>query len=215
MSSFSSGARVRLAVVVAVVGGVGVISAAPASAAPIPLFSCHGQAATIVGTNGSDLIVGSAASDVIVARGGNDQVLARQGDDVVCGGAGADTLHGEGGGDLLAGEVDDDVIDGGPDFDTVSFARSPDGVEVRLDLGTASGEGADAIASTENIEGSELKDRLVGDFQRNLIHGGGGDDELAGLAAFDRLFGDAGIDAANGGADSDGCDAEFEVDCEV
>jgi Ca2+-binding RTX toxin-like protein len=57
--------------------GLVLLAAPPASAAPM----CFGQAATIVGTNGRDVINGTAGPDVIVARDGRDEVHARGGND--------------------------------------------------------------------------------------------------------------------------------------
>ncbi|WP_281369007.1 hypothetical protein [Nocardioides ungokensis] len=44
----------------------------PASAATVP--TCHGVAATIVGTPGDDTLVGTDGADVIVGLGGNDHL---------------------------------------------------------------------------------------------------------------------------------------------
>jgi Ca2+-binding RTX toxin-like protein len=90
--------------------------------------TCFGERATIVGTDGDDVINGTAGRDVIVGLDGDDQIAADEGDDLVCGnagddtingGSGRDTLHGERGNDTLNaqnGEVDT-LIDGGPDTD--------------------------------------------------------------------------------------------------
>ena len=66
--------------------------------------ACLGLAATIVGTQGADVINGTAGNDVIDARGGNDEVWGHGGDDVICGGPGNDTLQGGDGDDKLAGQ---------------------------------------------------------------------------------------------------------------
>src|SRR5204863_5454090 len=54
--------------------------------------TCHGFAATIVGTSGNDTIDGTSGDDVIVAKGGADVVFGHGGDDVICGNGGSDTL---------------------------------------------------------------------------------------------------------------------------
>lgn len=71
---------------------------------------CKGQAATIIGTNGDDLLVGTDKRDVIFAGGGADRVDALGGKDIVCG---------KGGADLLRGGDDDDVVRGGGGRDRV------------------------------------------------------------------------------------------------
>ena len=89
-------------------------------------LTCDGHAATIVGTDASELIMGTRGPDVIVAMGGSDLIVARGGDDIVCAGdghdlveagQGDDTVFGEGGDDILKGNNKDDHLDGGPSFD--------------------------------------------------------------------------------------------------
>src|SRR5213080_4888727 len=70
---------------------------APGAQAATP--TCHGHAATIVGTAAGDTLVGTPGPDVIVGLGGNDQIAGRGGNDIVCGGAGADVLRGGRGSD--------------------------------------------------------------------------------------------------------------------
>ena len=86
-----------------------------------PPPTCRGLVATIVGTDGADVLTGTAGADVVVALGGNDIVLGLGGNDVVCagdgvdgvlGGSGNDTVLGQAGVDLLAGEAGDDVLAG-------------------------------------------------------------------------------------------------------
>lgn len=59
-----------------------------------PRLRCDGVPATMVGSQGKDLLVGTGGRDVIVARGGNDRVLAGGGRDLVCAGPGDDTVRG-------------------------------------------------------------------------------------------------------------------------
>jgi hypothetical protein len=69
-------ARVPVLVVALAIGAVGAV-AVPADAAARP--KCFGRTATIVGTNGDDVLKGTAGADVIVGRGGQDTILARGG----------------------------------------------------------------------------------------------------------------------------------------
>jgi hypothetical protein len=89
--------------------------------------SCQGVPATIVGTDGSDVIRGTDGPDVIAAGGGHDVVLARQGDDLVCGGSGADLVRGGGGADVLAGGRGMDSLFGGNGDDMISGGDGDDG----------------------------------------------------------------------------------------
>ncbi len=70
--------------------------------------SCHGQAATIVGTDGDDRITGTKGKDVIAGLGGNDAISGGKGKDLICGGEGDDTIK---------GNADNDRLDGGPGYD--------------------------------------------------------------------------------------------------
>src|SRR3989442_10711738 len=57
--------------------------------------------ATIVGTEGDDVIVGTSGDDVIQALGGNDVIDGGDGNDLICGGAGDDVIYGGAGDDGL------------------------------------------------------------------------------------------------------------------
>jgi len=110
-------------------------------ATPVP---CGGLDATIVGTDGPDLLRGSAGNDVIAGLGGDDVLYGLGGDDILCGGdgndvllggsgkdrlfggagrdalfgeAGNDQLFGQGGNDYLNGGGGDDVLNGGSGID--------------------------------------------------------------------------------------------------
>lgn len=69
---------------------------------------CFRHNATIVGTNGPDVITGTDNKDWIVTRKGMDTVFAGPGNDRVCGGRGDDTLIGEPGWDRINGKKGDD-----------------------------------------------------------------------------------------------------------
>ena len=85
--------------------------AVPAASAAPP--QCRGEVATIVGTDGPDVIVGTDSADVIVALGGADTVRSLGGADVVCAGDGEDRVHGGAGRDELEGGNADDTLQGG------------------------------------------------------------------------------------------------------
>ena len=98
---------------------------APAPPAPaVP--TCRGQEATIVGTNGRDVLRGTNGPDVIVGLGGDDVIDARGGDDVVCGGPGNDVVQGGYGDDRVYGQSGNDVINGGPGDDRISGGAGRD-----------------------------------------------------------------------------------------
>src|SRR5438445_12019628 len=103
--------------------------AGSARAQPITCIGLDARVATIVGTDGDDVIVGTSGDDVIQALGGNDQMDGGDGNDLICGGAGddiiyggagdddleADSLIGTDGSDVMKGR--DDSIHGGPGID--------------------------------------------------------------------------------------------------
>jgi uncharacterized repeat protein (TIGR01451 family) len=82
-----------------------------------PPATCGGKVATIVGTNGDDVIVGTDKRDVIAALRGNDQVRGLGGKDIICGFGGNDRLKGKGGNDVLRGGGGNDRLGGGPGDD--------------------------------------------------------------------------------------------------
>lgn len=100
---------------IALVGALVVPMNAAAAGGP----QCMGLAATIVGTDGDDIIVGTDGDDVIVGKAGNDVIRGRGGNDVICGGAGDDVIYGGSGDDRIAGGSGDDTIFGGTGNDLI------------------------------------------------------------------------------------------------
>ncbi len=135
-------------------------------------------------------VIGSAFNDTLIGR----DLFAN----TLSGGDGNDTLSGGTGGA--------DVMNGGNGIDTLDYSLSPNGVDVRLFSGAASGGAAngDTYSSIENIIGSAAKtDTLAGDANANTIWGGGGNETITGREGADTLLGEAGNDTLLGGADAD------------
>jgi hypothetical protein len=108
----------------------------PPTSTPLAPF-CDGKPATIVGTNGPDILQGTNQADVIQAGGGsdiinglggNDVICAGDGNDVVFGGNGADDIFGGAGGDSLYGDAGHDTINGGASIDFCAGGRERDSV---------------------------------------------------------------------------------------
>src|SRR5262249_61695642 len=78
--------------------------------------------------------------------------------------------------------------------DTAGYAADTLGVNVDLELGTASGveAGNDTLVSLENVEGGLGNDIIRGDAGANRLLGGDGDDRLAGRGGDDFLDGGGG-----------------------
>jgi glucose/arabinose dehydrogenase len=98
----------------------------PLGAAGAAPPTCKGIPATIVGTDGSDVLSGTPGKDVIVGLGGNDKLSGLAGNDLICGGAGRDTLKGGKGNDKLYGEAGKDTLKGGPGKDTLKGGPGKD-----------------------------------------------------------------------------------------
>ncbi len=87
-----------------------------------------GEACTIEGTPGNDVLIGTQDRDVICGFGGHDTItglggddllLGGGGDDTILGGAGNDEIDGEAGNDRLFGDAGNDTITGGLGDDTI------------------------------------------------------------------------------------------------
>ena len=135
-----------------------VARAAPVREAP----SCHGETATIVGTDGADELTGTRGHDVIVGRGGDDRIEALGGSDVVCAGPDGDLVRGGAGDDDIAGGRGGDFAAGGSGADRVRTGRGA--VE-----GLFGGEGDDRLSG-----GPGSFDGLVGGPGDDVMDGGDG-----------------------------------------
>jgi Ca2+-binding RTX toxin-like protein len=178
---------------------------ATASGAADTAPTCMGEKATIVGTEGDDLIAGTSKDDVIVALAGNDVISAHDGDDLVCGGDGNDRIDGgDGFFDGIDGGAGDDWIDGGDaTFTFAIYDDSPGPVSANLVAKTVTGDGTDTLANVNSLIGSPYDDILKGDNGLNLIVGGDGNDRITAGGFADLLSGDAGDDVIDGGPGRD------------
>ena len=101
------------------VGGTGKIGSSAmrsftvATAEQVPDVSCEGRKATIVGTNGPDVLRGTAGPDVIAALGGKDKIRGLGGADIICADGRGDTISGGAGRDLMVGGPGRDKCRGG------------------------------------------------------------------------------------------------------
>lgn len=107
---------------------------------------CAGLTATIVGTQGDDVIDGTAGPDIINGLGGNDTIRGLLGNDIICGGKGndiinggkgKDTINGDNGRDILKGDNDADKLNGGGGTDSCDGGIGRDtstGCEIRISI---------------------------------------------------------------------------------
>src|SRR5439155_21157904 len=98
-----------------------------------------------------------------VGTPGRDKLTGDAGPNVLCGMGGNDTLKGGGG---------DDALFGGAGTDRAVYAGAPGAVHADLLHGTATGDGADLLASMESLVGSSHDDLLRGSNGNNTLSGG-------------------------------------------
>jgi Ca2+-binding RTX toxin-like protein len=138
----------------------------------------------IVGGIGDNTLDGGAGNDLLEGHIGKDTLIGGLGDDHLTGGAGADHLVGGPGSDW-AEYFDEqfDLNEGAP--------AQPGQVVISLlhpenNTGFAAGDTYDSIENVlgsghdDNITGNDNNNILVDTIGSNVIHGGGGDDILAG-----------------------------------
>jgi Ca2+-binding RTX toxin-like protein len=152
---------------------------------PPPVPTCFGRPATIIGTEGNDILRGTPGDDVIVGLGGNDVISGFDGDDLICGGAGNDLIRGNAGNDKLSGDegndtlvggIGDDLIEGGAGNDLISGEDGNDQIR--------GGEGDDSLSGGNGddlIEGGAGRDFAIGGSGNDLVRGNEGDDFLSVL----------------------------------
>lgn len=190
----------------------------------------------IYGMAGSDVLSGGDGADRISGDGpiGPDEPLVIDtpglvhGDDVLSGGDGADILIGQGGADIVHGGADDDRL-WGDDRSTADTPAEFHGADLLM-----GGIGHDRLyggGADDELHGDEGDDFLWGDAGmpangslawipessqgNDTLHGGAGNDQLAGEGGNDTLHGGTGDDRLYGGAGNDwleggaGLDAVF------
>jgi len=215
---------------------IGCASATLATAEePSPDATCHGQAATIIGTGGNDVI-----SDETTDLGRNPVIVLGEGADelrvglsyasldslTVCAGPGDDAVEVY---DGVGGRADM-LLDGGTDDDFVGYNGDSFYSNV-ASMSVIGGDGDDELRGgndddrlnagrgDDRVYGVGGIDRIVGGEGDDSLYGERGSDTLLGGRGFDLLVGDKagfpdGTDRANGGANRDRCEAEIKKDCE-
>ena len=106
----------------------GVLVALPAAAGAADPVMCHDVEATIIGTDGDDILTGTERKDVIHGLGGRDRIYGLDGNDLICGGGGGDTIEGGPGDDRIYGQGGNDKIKGGKGDDTIRAGHHNDRV---------------------------------------------------------------------------------------
>jgi CSLREA domain-containing protein len=171
----------------------------------------------VIGSGGNDTITGDSNDNVLEGALGNDTITGGGGTDSVgfttatgaiianlalqTGvGQGNDTLVdidnvvGSPFNDVITGNASDNIIDGRGGTDFVTYAPAPNGVQVDMTTGVATGHGTDTLINMEDVLGSGFGDTLLGNDDRNTIDGGDGDDTIDGRLDKDALEGGLGTD---------------------
>ncbi len=207
-------------------------AAAPSGEEEVEEARCHGRLATIVGTEGDDVLQGTPERDVIWGGGGNDTILGSLGNDLLCGGPGADLIHGgrgndiadggAGAGDRVIGDLGDDKLLGGSgDHDEVAGSLGIDTISGgpgnfdlvhgdygydRMDGGP--GHGDIASFATDVGAGRSGRGGVKVNLARHRARGDGHDrlyrvEDLEGSAFDDTLIGNGKANDIDGGAGDD------------
>ena len=154
---------------------------------------CDGLPATIVGTNGDDMLDGTPGPDVIVGLGSDDAIRGGLGDDVICGGSGDDNVAGQGDDDRLFGEQGNDVLDGGEGGCCIVVTNTGD------DL-LRGGQGRDELHTSDfptagnTLHGDQGRDSLFV-WSGGWAYGGSGPDTIR------QFSGNAHLEGGNGDDD--------------
>jgi RTX calcium-binding nonapeptide repeat (4 copies) len=189
----------------------------PTTGAAQDVVRCDGHRATIVGTEGKDLLVGTPGRDLIQALGGNDTIRALRGNDSICGGVGRDVIYaGPGrdrildrnpivaqngadritagrGRDQVSAGGGDDVIQAGPGGDDVNDLGGDDVVYL--------GPGRDFLSAFAPSPGNDIVH--MGSGTDGAIDGAGDDSYMGGPGHDALTLGRGGSDVFLGGSGSD------------
>lgn len=187
--------------------------------------------ATIVGTDGDDVLTGTPDADFIAGLGGNDTIVGGGGSDAICGGSGNDKITAQDGPSagfvVVNGGPGDDIItmiandralhnvSGGGGNDTIdcgtrrnsslSYEDASAAVVVDLQAGTArGGAGTDSLTRCGGrVSGSAFADVLRGTSYGETLDGRKGNDRLFGRGGNDQFNGGPGNDFVDGGSGQD------------
>jgi Ca2+-binding RTX toxin-like protein len=132
---------------------------------------CHGRRATIVGSEGDDVLHGTPGRDVIWGGGGDDEIFGSLGNDLICGGPGTDLIHGGRG---------NDIVDGGAGNDDQVYGDLGDD---KLMGGPGNGDEVAGGLGIDTLNGGPGNfDFVHGDYGYDRMDGGPGQGDIASFA---------------------------------
>ena len=178
-------------------------AAVPSAEEEVEEARCHGRRATIVGTEGDDVLHGTPGRDVIWGGGGDDEIFGSLGNDLICGGPGSDLIHGGRG---------NDIIDGGPGNDDRVYGDLGDD---KLMGGPGNGDEVAGGLGIDTLNGGPGNfDFVHGDYGYDRMDGGPGKGDIASFATDVGAGRDGGVkvDLAKHRARGDGHDRLFRFE---
>ena len=172
---------------------------------------------SVNGTKFNDVLTaaapGESSGSTLRGGAGDDEMYGAAGRDFLYGQSGVDKLYGGAGDDYLApgtavtASLLPDVVDGGDGVDTISYEDTSDAMRISLAAGTAFvgtwTQVAATIANVENVACGGGNDQITGNSAGNKLYGGGGDDVLSPgrsnlrLNVTDLVDGGAGLDTVS------------------
>ncbi|MFP5299368.1 MAG: calcium-binding protein [Actinomycetota bacterium] len=182
--------------------------AVPGVATASEAVMCMGREATLVGTEGDDVIFAEQFGirhPVVHGLGGDDIIIGGNNRDHICGGEGNDYIDGWWGEEVIQGGPGDDTFRGGG-FNTLFYGEAPGPVVVDLASGTITGEGVDrfideprrwVLSSFDDV--FLAADSATGAF----VISGPGNDTLSLGNTYDTARTGAGDDEVHGGGGED------------
>ncbi len=164
----------------------------------------------IRGGTGNDTVNGGDGNDFIEGEAGNDTLNGQAGDDSLYGGEGNDALNGGDGDDYLDPGIGADQINGGAGIDRLylNYTTSITGVTVTYNSATGTTSDSKTIREVERVtfDGSNSNDVVdvsATNAFSNDLEGNDGDDTLIGGSSADYIYGETGNDTLRGNSDRD------------
>ncbi len=155
------------------------------------------------GAEGNDTVTGNSNSvDYYLSGGaGNDRLIGSGGDDTLIGGTGRDFFSGRGGNDSIYYASGDNFWDGGTAHDVGGSGTDT----LYVENGSSFNTNGLSWYGFERFIGGNGNDSIRGNSNAidYHLHGGSGNDFLAGAGGDDTLIGGAGGDRYSGGAGND------------
>lgn len=169
-------------------------------------LECDGSPATLIGTEGDDVLVGTDEYDVILGLGGNDIIRGGDGFNIICAGDGDDVVYGGATAHIYGGPGNDKLV-GGALADRLYGEEGDDDIRGGGGEDRILGQSGDDILrggkDNDLILAGAGKNRTYGGKGNDMIFGGGGRDFISGGPDSDDMYGGAGNDTIRGGTDLD------------